>query len=843
MSASPSAAVASMSAQPSSAKVVVAVEGTVPRLPLLRRVAVLGAGTMGSRIAAHLANAGLPVVLLDIVPAGAGDAAGSRSLLAAKAIEALLKSKPAAFYENSSAGLITAGNLEDDLNLLSGCDWIIEAVSENLAIKQGLLAKIAPHLRPDAIVTTNTSGLPVASIAAEMPVEFRKRWFGTHFFNPPRYMRLLEIIATPEADQGAVAAIAAFADRRLGKSVVYARDTPNFIANRIGTFAMLNGVRLMQEQGLTIEDIDALTGSAIGWPRTGTFRLADMVGIDVLASVARNFSRSRAEDAASVQLPEFIEKMLENRWLGDKTGQGFYKKVGKDEQGRDIRLALDWKTLGYQPAGRPKFLTLEMAKNAETLPERLRMLLDGDPRKDKAAAFYWPMLTQLWNYAATSLPEIADDLASIDRAMRSGFNWELGPFEMWDAVGVKRIVEEGNSSSSLPNAVTKLLDAGYTSWYIQDSSVPSGRRCFDPVTGEMDPVAQSKGTAAVANYRKVNGVVRRKPGASLIDIGDGIACIELHSKKDAIGDDIVRLITQTLKPDGDVVRDFQGFVISGDAANFSVGANLMQLLLAAQEGEWDEVDMAIRAFQGMTAAIKFSPRPVVVAPYGMCLGGGTEICLHGARRQPHAELYMGLVETGVGLVPGGGGTKEMALRALDRAASASGISPAAAPIKFAQSKELLAAMKTSFETIALAKVSTSAAEARSLGLLAAEDVISLNRERVLTDAKQVAIALAEEGYSAPVPRTQVPIPGEAVLATLKLGVHIMRQGEYISDHDAKIGNHVANILCGGSLTPGSLVSEQYLLDLERQAFLSLCGERKTLERIAFTLKTGKPLRN
>jgi 3-hydroxyacyl-CoA dehydrogenase len=811
------------------------------RLPLLRRVAVLGAGTMGSRIAAHLANAGLPVVLLDIVPEGA--ASGVRSLLAAKAVEALLRSKPAAFYENSSAGLITSGNLEDDLSLLGGCDWIIEAVSENLAIKQALLKKIAPHLRPDAIVTTNTSGLPVESIAAEMPAEFRRRWFGTHFFNPPRYMRLLEIIATPAADPAAVAAIAAFADRRLGKSVVYARDTPNFIANRIGTFAMLNGVRLMQEQDLTIEEVDALTGSAIGWPRTGTFRLADMVGIDVLASVARNFSGSRSEDAASVQLPEFIEKMLENRWLGDKAGQGFYKKVGKDDQGRDVRLALDWKTLEYQPAGRPKFPSLEMAKNAETLPERLRMLLDGDARKDKAAAFYWPMLTQLWNYAATSLPEIADDLASIDRAMRTGFNWDLGPFEMWDAVGVKRTIESGNLPSPLPNAVAKLLDSGYSSWYVEDSTLPSGRRYFNPRTGTMDPVNQPNGMARVANYRKANGVVRQRPGASLIDIGDGIACIELHSKKDAIGDDIVRLITQTLKADSEAVRDFQGLVISGDAANFSVGANLMQLLLAAQEGEWDEVDMAIRAFQGMTAAIKFSPRPVVVAPYGMCLGGGTEICLHAARRQPHAELYMGLVETGVGLVPGGGGTKEMALRAIDDAASASGISPVAAPLKFAQSEELLAAMTRTFETIALAKVSGSAAEARSMGLLAAEDVITLNRERVLTDAKRVAIALAEEGYSAPVPRMQVPVPGEAVLATLKLGVHIMRQGEYISDHDAAIGNHVANILCGGRLTPGSFVSEQYLLDLERQAFLSLCGERKTLERIAFTLKTGKPLRN
>jgi 3-hydroxyacyl-CoA dehydrogenase len=607
--------------------------------PLLRRAAVLGAGTMGSRIAAHLANAGLPVVLLDIVPADAEDNAKSRDLVANRSVETLLKSKPAAFYENSAAQRITTGNLEDGLSQLAGCDWVIEAVSENLAVKQALLAKIAPHLRPDAIVTTNTSGLPVASIAAGMPEEFRRRWFGTHFFNPPRYMRLLEIIPTAEADPAAIAAIASFADRRLGKSVVYARDTPNFIANRIGTFAMLNAVRLMQEQDLTIEDVDALTGSAIGWPRTGTFRLADMVGIDVLASVARNFNRSRSGDAASVELPAFIEAMLERGWLGDKAGKGFYQKTGKDEQGRDMRLALDWKTLEYRPAGRPKFPSLEMAKNAETLPERLRMLLAGDPRKDKAAAFYWPLLSQLWMYAAACLPEIADDPASIDRAMRTGFNWELGPFEMWDAVGVSESLANPNfARTTKAEAVESLIDSGHATWYAEDASLPSGRRCFHPESGEMEPIKQPKGIATAANYRKSHGVVRQNPGCSLIDIGNDIACIELHSKKDAIGDDIVRLITQTLKSESDTVRDFRGFVISGDAANFSVGANLMQLLLAAQEGEWEEVDLAIRAFQGMTAAIKFCPRPVVVAAYGMCLGGGAEISLHAGRRQPHTEL-------------------------------------------------------------------------------------------------------------------------------------------------------------------------------------------------------------
>ena len=396
---------------------------------------------------------------------------------------------------------------------------------------------------------------------------------------------------------------------------------------------------------------------------------------------------------------------------------------------------------------------------------------------------------------------------------------------------------------SVPASLTRLLNSNHTTWYPEDPTTPSGRRVFDPITSTYKPVEQPKGIATVTNLRKSYGVVKQNPGASLIDIGDGIACIELHSKKDAIGDDIIRLITQTLKPDSEAVRNFRGFVITGDQANFSVGANLMQLLLAMQEGEWDEVDLAVRAFQGMTAAIKFCPRPVVVAPFGMCLGGGAEICLHAARRQPHAELYMGLVETGVGLVPGGGGTKEMALRAFDSASDVSSISPADNPAKFAMSSEVLDALKKNFQTIAMAKVSTSAAEARDLELLDASDQITLNRERLLLDAKQAAAALADANYAAPMPRTQIPVPGEAVMATLKLGVHLMRQAEYISDHDAKIANHVAHILCGGKLTPGSLVSEQYLLDLERQAFLSLCGERKTQERIAFTLKTGKPLRN
>ena len=812
---------------------------TVATVPLIRRCAVLGAGTMGSRIAAHLANAGLPVVLLDIVPKEADQA--SRSRIAQQALQALLKSKPAAFYDKSSASLITAGNFEDDLAQLKSCDWIIEAVTEDLAIKQTLLETIAPYLRHDTIVTTNTSGLPVASIVAKMPADFRARWFGTHFFNPPRYMRLLEIIRTPEANPQAIAAIADFADRRLGKSIVYAHDTPNFIANRIGVFAMLTATSLMQELDLSIEDVDALTGSSIGWPRTGTFRLADMVGIDVLAHVARNFQSAKAEEAAATKLPPFIETMLTNKWLGDKTGQGFYKKTSDAPDPKNNRLALDWKTLDYRAAQRPKFPSLEMAKNAETLPERLQLLIGNGPGKDKASQFQWTLLTRIWNYAADCLPEIADDINSIDRAMRTGFNWELGPFEMWDAIGVPQSVERLRARNEhISPQAEALLASGKTSWY---SDAAGTRTEFNTTKRSYEPVHQPEGIANIAAFKRSNGVIRKNAGASLVDIGEGVACIELHSKKNAIGDDIVSLITQTLHPDSENVRNFRGFVITGDASDFSVGANLMQLLLAMQEGDWDEVDLAVRAFQRMTSTIKFCPRPVVAAPFNLCLGGGVEISLHAAARQPSAELYMGLVEAGVGLVPAGGGTKEMALHAIDAAAIESGISPTDSPRQFAFSGELQEALKQRFETIGMAKVSMSAAEARGLDLLKSSDKITLNRERLLLDARETAIYLADSGYAAPTPRTQIPVPGDQVGATLKLGVHLMRQAEYISDHDAKIGHHIIRILCGGSVTPGTFVTEQYLLDLEREAFVSLCGERKTQERIAFTLKTGKPLRN
>ena len=819
---------------------------------IIRKVGVLGAGTMGSRIAAHIANAGIPVVLLDIVPPGiAADAPVlERSKLALSAIESLKKMKPAAFYTNDSARLLTPGNFDDDMGYLANCEWIIEAVAEDLQIKRSVYERILHYKHPNAILTTNTSGIPVSSLAKVLPDEQQSIFFGTHFFNPPRYMRLVEIIPLRQTGHDAIAAISNFCHLRLGKSVVTSRDTPNFIANRIGTFALGNAIRLMQEQKLTIEEVDLLTGSLIGWPKTGTFRLADMVGVDVLTHVARNFEAKAVDigdERADIRLPAFIDTMLERRWLGDKSGQGFYRKEGKDAEGRDLRFVLDWTTLEYRPAQRPKFASIDMAKSVEPTSARIAQLLHGDIDKDKAAAFHWDFLAELFTYAANRISadetEPAANIVEIDTAMRSGFNWELGPFEIFDAVGVKETTEKMRATGMpiAPN-VEKLLawaDANgehKPSWYKHDASTESGLRYFDPFIGSYTPVSMPRGITSISIMKRAKGVVKKNPGASLIDIGEGVAAIELHSKMNALGGDIVSLITQTLKPSGNEVASFDAFVITGDSVNFSVGANLMQLLMAVQDEEWDEVDLMVRSFQTMTQAIKFCPRPVVVAPYGMCLGGGAEISLHAAARQVHAELYMGLVEAGVGLLPGGGGCKEMLLRSIEAGTSIRADGRG-------EGVEIFEAVKKSFETIAKAMVSTSAQEARGLGFLQYSDQITINRERLLMDAKAKARSLADVGYSPPVSRADIPVPGESILATLKLAVWTMRQGEYISDHDLKIANHIAHVLAGGNVSAGSLVSEQYLLDLEREAFLSLCGERKTQERIAFTLKTGKPLRN
>src|SRR5713101_3643787 len=804
----------------------------------IHKVAVLGAGTMGARIAAHFANAGVPSYLLDMVPTGSDGS--SRNNIAAAGLEAAKKSKPAAFFEPGLARLITIGNFEDDLNRLGEVDWIIEAVVENLGIKRALLNKVEAIRKPGTIVTTNTSGLPVGKIAEGLSDDFRRSWFGTHFFNPPRYMRLLELIPTPETDRAAIDVVAQFGELHLGKGVVFAKDTPNFIGNRIGTFSVLNLMRLMQEMDLTIEEVDALTGDAVGWPKSATFRTVDLVGLDILGHVVSNMAPAGGQECppATNQLPDFYQQMLQRKWLGDKTKGGFYKKA-KGENKEEERLALDWKTLEYHPVKKAKFPALDMAKNVDDPGERLRMLLGvegGLQKSDKAGAFLWSALSDLWTYSANRIPEISDSIVEIDRAMRLGFNWELGPFELWDAAGleatVARIKKEGKPVAA---NVEKLLASGKKSWYADDPKTASGRMFFDLPSSTYKPVQVPAGVWSVTVAKKSNGVVKKNSGASLVDLGDGVACIEFHSKMNSLGSDLVSLITQSLKPGGPG-HNFDAFIITNDATNFSVGANLMLLLMSVQEEEWDEVDLAIRQFQGMTQAIKFSPKPVVVSAFGLCLGGGTEISLHAAARQPHAELYTGLVEVGVGLLPGGGGCKEMLLRAVDSAASIR-------PDGRGESVELMQAMKKAFETIATEKVSTSAHEARGLGFLSSADRITMNRERILSDAKARALELASAGYEPPVMRMDIPAPGENILAALKMGVHLMRQGDYISDHEKKLGTKIAEVLCGGNVTPGTPVSEQYLLDLEREAFKSLCGEKQTQERIQFTLKTGKTLRN
>ena len=807
----------------------------------INKVAILGAGTMGARIAAHFANAGVPSYLFDMVPPDAD--APARNKIAAAGLDAAKKSKPAAFMESSLAKLVTVGNFDDDLKKLADVDWIIEAVVENLEIKRSLLRKVEAVRRPGTIVTTNTSGLPVGSIAEGFSEDFRQSWFGTHFFNPPRYMRLLEIIPTPAADRAAIDTVAHFCDVRLGKGVVIAKDTPNFIGNRIGTFSVLNVIRLMQEMGLTIEEVDALTGQAVGWPKSATFRTIDLVGLDILGHVVGNMTRNVHDERSDLQLPDFFNQMLQKKWLGDKTKGGFYKKIKSGDGKEDERMALDWKTLEYHPRQKPKFAALDMAKNIEDTGARLRSLLGldgGGQKNDKAGAFLWAALSDLWTYSANRVPEISDSIVEIDRAMRMGFNWELGPFELWDAAGVEatvtRMKKEGKP---VAHNVERLLASGQKSWYVDDPKSPAGKKYWKIGSESWEPIQVPAGVWSLTVAKKSNGVVKKNSGASLVDLGDGVACIEFHSKMNSLGGDIIGLIQQALKPGGPG-DNFDAFVITNDAANFSVGANLMLLLMSVQEEEWDDVDLAIRQFQGMTQAIKFSPKPVVSAPFGLCLGGGTEISLHAAARQPHAELYTGLVEIGVGLLPGGGGCKEMLLRAVDTAAASRGKS---SPEALAGSVEMMEAMKKAFETIATAKVATSAHEARALGFLNDSDRISMNRERVLADAKARALEMVRAGYEPPVPRTDIPAPGESLFAALRMGVHLMRQGDYITDYEVKLGTKIAGVLCGGNVTPGTPVSEQYILDLEREGFKSLCGEKKTQDRIQYTLKTGKTLRN
>lgn len=803
----------------------------------IEKAVVLGAGTMGSRIAAHFANAGLPCILLDIVPPNlpAGAPAGDRNKIVRAGLDAAKKAKPAAFFTASLAEKIAIGNFEDDLSRCAEADWIIEVVAENLEIKRNLLARVAQYRKPGAIVTTNTSGLPVHLIAEGMSEEFQQHWAGTHFFNPPRYLKLVEVIPGPKTSSDVVETLSEFCDKRLGKGVVVAKDTPNFIANRIGTFSMLNALRLMGTLGMTVEEVDACTGPAVGWPKSATFRTADIVGLDVLVHVVKNIYETAPHDESRemYKVPALVEEMAKRGWLGDKTGQGFYKKV-KGEGEKEI-LTLDMNTMEYRQRQKAKFASLETGKAIEDTRERLCALvgplLEGQ-KGDKAQQFLWGGLSETCLYAARRVPEISDNVVDVDRAMRWGFGWELGPFEIMDAIGVKnfagQVQKEGRT---LPPVIEKVLASGRKGFYESEKGTTT---VFDLGSGGAKKVEAPRGFIILKSLKDAGREVERNSGASLIDLGDGVACVEFHAKMNAIGADLIAMIHKGLKR---LETDFDALVIANQAVNFSVGANLMLVLVGAQEQEWDELHLAVKQFQNINLAIKYAPKPVVAAPQGLALGGGCEVSLHATKIQAAAEAYIGLVETGVGLIPGGGGTKEMLIRANEHAASGEDL-------------DLFHALKPVFEAIAMAKVGTSAEECRDLGYLRREDGISMNRDRLVADAKEAALALVRGGYK-PLAATwqegarttHIKVLGEQFLAGAKLAIHMMLRGGYASEYDAHVGRKLANILAGGSLTSPQLVSEQYVLDLEREAFVSLCGEKKTQERIAHTLKTGKPLRN
>jgi 3-hydroxyacyl-CoA dehydrogenase len=760
----------------------------------MRSAAVLGAGTMGAQIAAHLANAGVPVWLLDLTEA-----------VAREGLDRARRLRPDPFFVPENATLIRVGGFETHLDRLGECDWILEAVVERLDVKQSLFERVARVRRPDAVVSSNTSGIPIGALAAGLDSEFRAHFLGTHFFNPPRYLRLLEVIPTPDTDGAVVERVSTFADRRLGKGVVLAKDTPNFIANHIGTYGV---IRLMEALGtgeFTIEEIDAITGPATGRPKSATFRTLDIAGIDVLAHVIRNL-RGRVCDPAQLaafEMPALIEELERRGWIGEKAGGGFYKRV-KGASGSEI-LVVDPKTMEYRPRQRVHHASLETARGIEDPGERIRRLFLGP---DKVGQFLRRTLGAVLVYTARVSPDIAFSIDDVDRAMRWGFGWELGPFETWDAIGVREALGACHITD-VPPLVQEVVTAG--------------RNRFR----DVPLVAAAPDLEILKTARERSRTLKKNPGASLVDLGDGVVCVEFHSKMNAIGPDTGQMILSGIQ---EAEKRFQALVIGNDAANFSVGANLMLVLLEAQEGNWDELDMMVRQFQNANMALRYANVPVVVAPAGLTLGGGCEVALHGDRIQAAAETYMGLVEVGVGLIPAGGGTKEMIVRSCEHLANA-------------LQHDLLPFVRKAFETVGFGKVSTSAADARNMGFLRASDHVTMNRDRLLHDAKQLALVRVGADYQRPLPRHAVPVGGEPVLAGLKLGVHLAWRGGYISDHDKVIATRLAHVMAGGALPRSAFVTEQYLLDLEREAFLSLLGERKTLERIQHMLKTGKPLRN
>ena len=776
---------------------------------------------MGAAIAAHLSNAGIPTLLLDIAPRE--EDAKDKNSIVKSLFAAAKKLKPAPFMLADNANLISLGNFDEDMPKLKDCDFIIEAVVERLDIKHKIFAEVEKYAKPTAVIASNTSGIPIESIAEPFSDDFKKRFMGIHFFNPPRYMKLVEVIPTADTDGEIACKVSGFLDVRLGKGVVPAKDRPNFIANRVGVYSIMAVLDEMLKQGFTPTEVDQMTGKAIGHASSATFRTSDLVGLDVTAHVVSNLYPAipEDEDRDTFKVPEVMQTLLDKKILGDKTNGGFFKK-SKDETGKRVILELDLNTFEYKPQSKTKFASLDAAKAVEDIPTRVKQLVWG---KDNVGEFLWKTTARISAYAANRIPEIANTIVEIDNAIKWGFGWEIGVFEAWDAIGVVESVERMKAEGmKVPENVQKMLDSGATSFYKYENGTKS---FYDLVNGGYKEIADKQGVIVLKSVKDRSGVIKKNSGASLIDIGDGVACLEFHSKMNSIGGDTMSMMKFAVE---EVEKNHVGLVIGNQGGNFSAGANIMMLLLAAQEEEWDDINLMIHTFQQANMRLRYSSKPVVAAPYGLSLGGGCEIPLHCDKVRAAGETYMGLVEVGVGLLPGGGGTKEMAVRSMDLARK----TPDADPLVF---------LKKTFEIIGMGKVATSAQEARSFGFLRDSDAISMNGDRIIADAKQEVLNLAAAGYTQPVQRTDVYAMGEAGMAAFKIALTMMKRGGYISDHDELIGRKIAKILCGGELNHASFVSEQYLLDLEREGFLSLCGERKTQERIAAMLKTGKPLRN
>jgi len=799
----------------------------------ISKAAVLGAGTMGATIAAHLANAGIPTILLDIAPKELSKEEEAKSLpldspvvrnrIANSGFNNLTKARPAAYMDNANASLVTVGNFEDDLARIKDCDLVIEAVIENLDIKHKLFTEVDKYRKAGAIIASNTSGIPIESIAAPFSDDFKKHFLGIHFFNPPRYMKLVEVIPTKDTSGEVACSITGFLDQRLGKGVVPAKDRPNFIANRIGVFSIMAVLNEMVAMGFTPTEVDQMTGKAIGHASSATFRTSDLVGLDVTAHVVSNLYPAIPddEDRDVFKIPEVMKTLLEKKLLGDKTKGGFFKK-SKNADGKTEILELDLETFEYKPQSKTKFPTLDQAKQIEDLPKRVKTLLWS---KDNVGEFLWKTGSRISRYAANRIPEIADTIVEIDNAIKWGFGWEIGVFETWDAIGVRESVERMRAENqAIPANVEKMLESGAESFYKYENGQKS---FFDFASNSYKPIAEQQGVIFLKSVKDRDGVIKKNAGASLIDIGDGVACLEFHSKMNSIGGDTVQMLNFAID---EVGKNHIGLVVGNQGGNFSAGANIMLLLLAAQEEEWDDINQMIRALQNAVMRLRYSAKPVVTAPYGLTLGGGCEIAMHGDKTRAAAETYIGLVEVGVGLIPAGGGTKELTMRAMDLAKR----TPDADPLAF---------LKKSFELIGMGKVATSAQEARSWGILRASDAISMNGDRLIADAKQEVLNLASAGYVQPVERTDILALGEQGQAAMKLALYMMKKGGFISEYDELIGKKLAKVMSGGDLNHQTFVSERHLLDLEREAFLSLCGERKTQERIAGMLKTGKPLRN